>query len=531
MNRREILRLLSYSGVTITNIGAVASFFNSSVQQAFAGDRVINDKYGLVILVDGWRADMFNDMLSSGELPNIKKHLVDRGTTVDNFVGTFPSTTGPAHLPYITGIMPGHNNCPGLRWVDRRTHEIRDYCTIDNFFFNNDFPGHNYTIYELLQNELTTCIFDFASRGATSAPRPSVKTLWWIVSGNQKAWEAMDDNALNVFEATFAKSELSRYTFLWFPALDHLTHMHGTKSEEVWLRAKGIDVQVGRIMEKLHKARIYDKTIVTLVADHGLRDTHTNTDPGDILEKIGFRVLPDLSAGDDFTSLQRYTATRGVSGNGYAMLYFAKTINKRGIVYPDWAADISYSDIRSFHIPGEGRVDLIDVLRKEKSIKLVMVKKSEDQYMVFSRKGEGEIDRNLSDYKYSVKGDDPLGYDKNPSSKKLMDGKHYHKDKWFLATTDTNHPDALFQISQIFDSNRCGEIILSSEPGYDFLKEGHVGTHGGLEKAEMMIPCVIAGPGIKHGRIPIARSVDIFPTYLKSFGIPKYDGDILNVFS
>lgn len=527
MERRDALRLLAYSGATLTNIGAVGSFF----QQAFASGTRVSDTYGVTILVDGWRADMFKKMLLDGELPNIKKHLVDRGSTVENFVGSFPSTTGPAHLPYINGVVPGHNNCPGLRWVDRNTQEIRDYCTIDNFFFNSDFPGENFTIYEMLRDQLTACIFDFASRGAKLALRPDIKTLWWAMTGNIKAWEMMDENAVRNFEQIYDKTEIPRYTFVWMPALDHLCHVYGVTSEQVRLRALGIDDQIRRITEKLQKARIYDNTVISLVADHGLRDTHTNTDPRETLQSYGLNVMEDLTETGTFTSLNRYNTARGVSGNGFAMLYFSKQKNIRGIITNDWSNPVQYDELRDFHVPGNGRIDLIKELRKEKSIKLVMAKKREDVYMVFSKNGEGMIEREFSNFRYSSKGSDPLGFDKISESKNLKNGKYHDKDIWFGATAKSNHPDALFQISQLFDSRRCGEIVLSSEPGYDFLIEGHKATHGGLEKAEIMVPCVIAGPGIKQGIIPTARSVDIYPTYLKSLGIPKFDGEVLNVFS
>jgi arylsulfatase A-like enzyme len=112
-----------------------------------------------------------------------------------------------------------------------------------------------------------------------------------------------------------------------------------------------------------------------------------------------------------------------------------------------------------------------------------------------------------------------------------MDRDFHDKDVWFEHSTGTDYPDAPFQISQIFDSERCGDIVASSAPGWDFMNQSHKATHGGLEKGEMMVPCVVAGPGVKVGEaIPRARTVDIYPMYLEFFGIPELDGQVPNVF-
>ena len=66
-------------------------------------------------------------------------------------------------------------------------------------------------------------------------------------------------------------------------------------SDTVYERARGVDREVGRIMETLQKARIYDKTIISLVCDHGLRDTQNNNDIRETLAGYGFKVLGNLS--------------------------------------------------------------------------------------------------------------------------------------------------------------------------------------------------------------------------------------------
>jgi predicted AlkP superfamily pyrophosphatase or phosphodiesterase len=75
----------------------------------------------LTLLADGARADLFEGLLAAGELPNIQRHVIDRGA-YRRATSTFTSTTGPAHLPFLTGCYPGTANVPGYRWFDRAAY-------------------------------------------------------------------------------------------------------------------------------------------------------------------------------------------------------------------------------------------------------------------------------------------------------------------------------------------------------------------------------------------------------------------------
>jgi hypothetical protein len=46
----------------------------------------------------------------------------------------------------------------------------------------------------------------------------------------------------------------------------------------------------------------------------------------------------------------------------------------------------------------------------------------------------------------------------------------------------------------------------------------------------MTVPCVLAGPGVRHGVIPFARTIDVQPTFLQFLGLPHHEGEGLSVF-
>ena len=532
MKRRDFLHYLAYTGVSIANVGAAASFFSACAKRQIEHLPLQRDKYGVTLLIDGWRADLFKQMLDSGSLPNIKKHLVDRGTMVDTCVSTFPSTTGPAHLPFITGVMPGHNNCPGLRWVDRSNRSLRDYCTMHNVLFNYDFPQENYTLYEYLSGERTACIFDFVSRGASDIITVPAKALWFVLSGDMDVWNRMDSHAAEAFNnAYLGGGSLPRYTFAWMPAIDHLAHFHGSRDTSIQDRALAIDKLVGNMMETLHKVKIYDKTLFSLVVDHGLSDTERHVDLRGILQRYELNVLEDLLNNDQFNSLRQNNAARGVSGNAFALLYFAALKKGRlGTMSYDWDRALSYDELRDFPVSEGNSIDLINLLRQEEGVNLLMVKEKNNNCIIFAKDGEGRIERDNASFRYTVNGTDPFGYSDHEESAKLIDGGYHDKDKWFFATRSTDYPDGIFQSTQLFDSERCGDIVITARPGWDLMDQQHIASHGSLDKEQLQVPCVMAGPGIKQGTIPIARTVDLHPTYLKHFGLTKDVEDVLNVF-
>ena len=63
------------------------------------------NKQCIVFLADGARADVFEYLLKRGDLPNISKYIIERGF-YRKAVTVFPSTTGPAYIPYLLGMYP-----------------------------------------------------------------------------------------------------------------------------------------------------------------------------------------------------------------------------------------------------------------------------------------------------------------------------------------------------------------------------------------------------------------------------------------
>ncbi|MFB3041832.1 MAG: hypothetical protein ACE1ZS_08595, partial [Candidatus Poribacteria bacterium] len=103
----------------------------------------------IFILIDGAPYQIFKELVADGTLPNIKKYVIDRGS-IKKAVSVFPSTTGPAFIPFFMGLFPGTANIPGIRWLSKTKFQnphrflrpgVCSYMGIDGVSFNADLPA------------------------------------------------------------------------------------------------------------------------------------------------------------------------------------------------------------------------------------------------------------------------------------------------------------------------------------------------------------------------------------------------------
>ena len=76
ITKREFLKLMGVSGAMALSAGALSFSAMGGISLPPGIDTADQDKYGIIILADGLRLDLFLEMLKAGKLPNIKDHLV-----------------------------------------------------------------------------------------------------------------------------------------------------------------------------------------------------------------------------------------------------------------------------------------------------------------------------------------------------------------------------------------------------------------------------------------------------------------------
>ncbi|MFH0799894.1 MAG: alkaline phosphatase family protein [Pseudomonadota bacterium] len=465
-------------------------------------------KRAIIILADGARADVMSEELEAGRLPNIARHLLQGGSSL-SAVTSFPSTTGPAYLPFLTGCFPGTCNVPGIRWFDKARYEAgfsfdryRSYVGLESFLMARDMRPHIRTAFEIIPDSLS--IFNPIARGASGSRNLTrISRIWhWYYAHLTDRWAFTDDAALVKLRRALERKP--PFVFAVFPGIDEYSHLAHPRHERVFERYRWLDGAVGRIVEDLKRAGEWENTAMFLVSDHGLSETHTHFCLNEFLEKRG---LPAFFYPLICHKQGKLSATM-VSGNGMAHLYFK---NRDG-----WSRHTVREELERL-APG-----LLDDMLHEDAIDIMAVRNAEGGADVLSRRGEAKVGLDGGVLHYEVAGSDPFGYSALPAD--------LDPASCLGLTLNTDYPDAPFQIAHLLTAPRTGDVILSARPGFDlrlkYETPEHHGSHGSLHKSHMRVPLIT---NLKLADRP-ARTADVFPTVLKFLGcdIPGHiDGVLL----
>jgi predicted AlkP superfamily phosphohydrolase/phosphomutase len=450
----------------------------------------------IVFLVDGARPDVMEKMMKRGDLPNIQRYLVEPGSYTEA-VTVFPSTTGPAYAPILTGCYPGTVDVPGIRWFDKEEssrkklslRRQRSYMGVEAPFFNSDLKKDKSTLFEIFGNSIN--IFNPLTRGIDPANNLTrfTKTLYYLFVHLTSAWQ-MVDYATHRYLSRAIKQK-PEFAFALFPAVDSFSHLSHPFSKTVLETYRKVDKFIGKTVQHLKRGKIMEETLLILTSDHGLTRTHTHLDLVDFLEKRGYKAFyhPRIRRSQTKSAVM-------VSGNSMAHIYL-----KNG---ESWGKRIFLGELKKNH-----HALLSDLIRLSE-VALVACEEEEGSICVFGNGGRARIREQDGNIEYSVEGEDPFGYNGLPQR---LD--HYAS---LEQTFDSDYPDALVQLVQIFKSRRSGDLILSAQKGFDlrtrFEWPEHKASHGSLHREHMLVPLFI-NTKIKTRKI---RTADIFPSILELLG-------------
>lgn len=468
----------------------------------------------LVILADGARADVMRDLVRSGKLPAIGDHLVSRGGLKEG-VTAFPSTTGPAYLPYLTGCYPGTCNVPGIRWFDKDHYaekpyskdRFRSYVGAESFYMNSDLKPEIPTLFEIVPRSAN--IFSSIHRGADlRKDKTRLSRIWyWYYAHLTDHWGLVDEAATRkILQAfTASSSESPEFVFAVYPAIDEFAHLSSPFHERTIRAYEGLDRGIGKIVQALKARGIWERTMIWIVSDHGLSETQTHFPLNQFLETSGVETLyyPKI------VFKRKFDAASMVSGNGMANVYFK---NGHG-----WVGRTSDESLKA-------RKDrLFERFLERPEIDLMLSESEDKSVVVTSRRGEARISAGSDGKKlvYRVQTSDPFGYGKLPENMTFREA---------LEKTDaTDYPDGIVQSFQLFRSRRTGDLVLSAAKGNDlrlrYEIHEHKSSHGSLHWEHMKVPIVTNAP-LPEGPM---RSVDVFPQILSLLGRPvpeAIDGDL-----
>lgn len=456
----------------------------------------------LLLLADGARPDLLQDLCKQGRLPAISDRLVSVGSLREG-VSVFPSTTGPAYLPFLTGCYPGTCNIPGIRWFDKDRYaagpltrkRFRSYVGAETFCLNGDIAPGIRTLFDLIPRSVN--IFSSVNRGVGfKGNKTRFSRIWyWYYSHLTDHWGQVDRAAEE--KTVRAVAEDFEFIFVVFPGIDEFSHLASPFHSRTIEAYQALDRAVGRIVDRLQEEGKWEETAFFIVSDHGLSETSNHLPLNQFLEKGGISTLyyPKV------VFKRRFDCASMVSGNGMANLYFRNGCGWRGRT--SWEEMLARGD------------RIVERLLQRPEVDLVAGEREDGSVVVRSRRGEAEV-RGGPILRYRMHGSDPFGYAGLPET--MTDRQSLE----LTATTD--YPDALVQILQIFRSPRAGDVILSAARGHDLRLRHeipeHKSSHGSLHREHMSIP-VVSNVRLPEGPI---RSVDLFPTILRLLGRPVPPG-------
>ena len=496
---------------------------------------ILDDRHVILFLVDGCRADLLDEMARGGDLPAIKKYLIERGITAACAVSTIPAVTAAAVAAVTCGVYPGNLNVIGNRWFDQSQSRRNAVFSIRDFYTPNEYMRRK-TVYELLGDEMTVAVCTRSSRGSTYNI-PMYYNLVGMRNYLFGRWDKVDEIFIEQFgdvvECANREGVFPRLAFFHLPGLDAVEHRHGPFSNEARTLLKSIDRTIGALMEGLQRNRVMDDVCVMLMSDHG--QVLLKKENYLLLEKY-FADELGLPALDRYTSVDRSESLPKrerfynrfcviVANNGRnASLYVRHNPGGRWVPteqMASWKEKPAWGELRNYQTPS-GAVDLVEKLRRANGVRFVMGQPRKGEVAIFSAAGESLIRAKGpgggSRFAYEVaSGEDPLGYRGSPHAAKLMDGDYHPSREWLNATCDLAQADVVAQLPSLFESPCAGDLFVVAADGWDF-EEVNMSSHGGFLRGEMQTPLIIAGPRIRKGTIGAVRIVDVMPTILDYLG-------------
>jgi hypothetical protein len=450
---------------------------------------------GIFILFDGARWEVFEKLLKQNRLPCINKYFSGK---MRKCIASFPTVSGPAHLPFMTGMFPGSLNIPGIYWFDRMAYgeggiNFRKFRSYLGPFkiqkMNRDIVSHAPNILNIFRNGAG--IFVWFTRGGGHLRNMTrwKKAVSFAKGFFTKNWLQCD---LDAEKASFdALNKNTDFIFSIFPATDELGHRLGPFHSDAEKSYENLDRVIGRIFS--HASVTPDNTLLLVASDHGMSNTHTHID----LEGfVSGRCRKTMSYKRFVTSYFNIDSVVMASGNGMANLYF------EGNSWKGDRPDFTDKNSPYFNIAGE--------IFSIPGIDMIAYRTPDHGIFIRSHKGSAEISCQKGIISYHVIDSDPFGYEKLPESMTF--------EEELALTFDTDYPDAPVGIVSLFSAPRSGDLIVMAKPGWDLrnwweYQEAH-GSHGTLHREHSVVP-LFTNADISDNPM---RTVDVFPTILDLLG-------------
>jgi arylsulfatase A-like enzyme len=548
--------------VAVLGAGCCHTFERFSVNPACPGFELPRAPV-MIFYVDGLRPDILEEMAQNGELPLLKRYILDRAASVENAITSVPAITYGNATAMVSGLYPSHHAIAANKWFDRERLVCRNYESRETMVKVN-LDLERPTIYEMLDDKLTAVIGMQLNKGSklhyvVSADDGGLPAgLAWTTGQQEEVDEIMAENIAKLGKEARRLGHWPDLALIYFPGPDDVAHAKGAQSSEYRSALRSLDESLGAMLAALDGGGLLDRITLVLTSDHGMHDVHRQqwVDLGRLAMESGLSVYTDDAEVDEdltylhpeegfaasivkffspepgppsyperFRRFHRWRMVLTHSGERQAFLHVRSGWN--------WAQRPSRDEILWSHREAANQtagtcyaasdLPLPEIFVRHPAVGFAVVRDGQDAVEVFGKVGVGRIERSRSgaepSFRYRViSGSDPIFGD-DAAAPAIADGELHGSREWLQATAALAHPDVVPQFGSLFDHHRTGDVALFAAPGWDFSKK-YLGGHGGIERDEMRIPFYFAGPTIAAGtRVPAARLVDLVPTVLELMGL------------
>jgi hypothetical protein len=500
------------------------------------------DRSVTIVLIDGLSSEIFKNELEAGRLPHLQK-LINQSTHVKNGIGSFPSMTGYAFYPFITGMDATLSGIYGLRWFDRSTDEgnLRNYVGRTNVQMNKDITTEYLNLFEINDDYYTASINTYMNRGV----HHSLKTGWAHITSkyaesNLFKWLRSipfigEDISKNHFEHETLVTDLAcvqlnqnpKVQWITYPSLDAHNHIHGTDSTYFKLLWH-LDHEIMRLRNAMDALGQHDRMMV-VVSDHGILDVEHNIDvPRLFRDSLGLSLERGKSShldSDELTTpIEDFEDSDGyfvINGNLAAYLYM-KDPNEKG--KPAWRKrtpstvlegyqKLAYSHNIPAFLSGQTGIDLVAYRKDDLSIAVM----SGHEKAIIGLSANGK-------FKYQTIVGDPL------SMGTILHGDSlYTEEKILSLTADAEYPYAVVRLWALLSREDAPDLVMTTQEGYDLARDyemvvdNYKGGHGGIHRSLLSVPYIIYRPGQCPKQVHAARAEDVGATIMEYLRIhPNY---------
>jgi predicted AlkP superfamily pyrophosphatase or phosphodiesterase len=216
----------------------------------------------ILISIDGFRADY----LDRGLTPTLAALAAD-GVRADAMKPSFPTLTFPNHYTLVTGLYPDHHGIVDNRMVDPSTGKRFVYKDADTIADPAWWSGEPLWVGVEKEGRHAATMFWPGSDVAIDGVRPS---LWMHFDGRLTPDQRVDQ----LLRWTDLRGDARPSFFtLYLEQVDHAGHDDGPDSPEVNAAMRDVDAALARLVDGLKAHRLFDRTNLVIVSDHGMTST------------------------------------------------------------------------------------------------------------------------------------------------------------------------------------------------------------------------------------------------------------------